>query len=108
MLAFRKYKKNVETKEDLPEITFNTEGGVVFKVQLATSSQDMHNDTRWKNIENLEVLKDRQLYKYYQVVEGNYNNALDALRKMRSSGFNDAFLVAYKDGKKVSLDEVKQ
>ena len=108
MLAFRKYKKNVETKEDLPEITFNTEGGVVFKVQLATSSQDMHNDTRWKNIENLEVLKDRQLYKYYHVVEGNYNNALDALRKMRSSGFNDAFLVAYKDGKKVSLDEVKQ
>jgi N-acetylmuramoyl-L-alanine amidase len=108
MLAFRKYKKNVETKEDLPEeITFNTEGGVIFKVQLATSSQDLSNDARWQNIENLEVLKDRQLYKYYHVVDGNYNNALTALRKMRASGFNDAFLVAFKDGKKVSLDAVK-
>jgi N-acetylmuramoyl-L-alanine amidase len=108
MLAFRKYKKNVESKEDLPEeITFNTEGGVVFKVQLATSSQDLRNDTRWQSIENLEVMKDRQLYKYYHVVDGNYNNALTALRKMRASGFNDAFLVAFKDGKKVSLDAVK-
>jgi N-acetylmuramoyl-L-alanine amidase len=108
MLAFRKYKKNVETKEDLPEeITFNTEGGVVFKVQLATASQDMSSDSRWKSIENLEVVKDKRLYKYYHVVQGNYNDALTALRKMRSSGFNDAFLVAYKDGKKVSLDEVK-
>ena len=150
-LAFSKYKKTVEVKEDkgdvvvkasnrsevgqsvkdknelpqqverakvapasartegvaLPKIARSEQGNVVFKIQLATSSVDVANSPRWRNVEDLEVMKEGNTFKYFKIGLEDYNDAASTLKKMRASGFSDAFIVAYKNGKRVSLDEVK-
>ena len=117
LLAFKKYKKTVETKEATPVFVSNTENtdatsrdnreGVVFKIQLATSSKDMSQTAKWQAIENLEVLRDNTVFKYFKTGIYDYNEAITTLRKMKTSGFADAFIVAYKNGKRISLDEAK-
>lgn len=114
LLAFSKYKRAVETKNEIVQKVPvplvgapNTEGGVVFKIQLATSSSDATKTTRWKNVENLEVVKEGTTFKYFKTGIDDYNEAVTTLKKVRASGYSDAFIVAYKNGKRVSLDEVK-
>lgn len=121
LLAFSKYKKAVETKNDGTQkvpvtLTSRTEGGashsveadeVSFKIQLATSSSNAAQTSRWKNVDNLEVVKEGATYKYFKTGIDSYNDAVSTLKKVRASGYSDAFIVAYKNGKRVSLDEVK-
>jgi N-acetylmuramoyl-L-alanine amidase len=116
LLAFKKYKKTVETKEAEPvfvstvsyksKVSSNTEG-VIFKIQLATASKDMSQTPRWKNIENLEVIKENTVFRYFKTDINTYDEAVSTLKKMKTSGFNDAFIVAYRHGKRVSLEEAK-
>lgn len=121
-LAFKKYKKTVETK-DAPEPQFVssitkasavtapvnkvTKDNVVFKIQLATSNKDVSHLPRWKSVENLEVVKDGNVYKYYRVALESYVDATSVLKKVKAAGYSDAFIVAFKNGKRVGLDEVK-
>ena len=121
LLAFSKYKKAVETKNDGAQkvpvtLTSHTEGGgshsveadeVIFKIQLATSSSNAAQTARWKNVDNLEIVKEGTTYKYFKTGIDSYNEAVTTLKKVRASGHSDAFIVAYKNGKRVSLDEVK-
>ena len=91
----------------LPKSTRSEQGNVVFKIQLATSSVDVANMPRWRNVEDLEVMKEGNTFKYFKTGIKDYNEAVSILKKMRASGFSDAFIVAYKNGKRVSLEEVK-
>ena len=43
-------------------------------------------------------------YKYTYGEDTNYNNVLQSMRKVRQK-FKDAFMIAFKDGKKVNLQE---
>jgi N-acetylmuramoyl-L-alanine amidase len=108
-LAFAKYKAAVETKElkmVKSAILPNTEG-VIYKIQLATSSKDVSQTAKWKNVEDLEVTKEGNIYKYFKTGLETYTDASTALKKMRTSGFPDAFIVVYKNGKRVNLDDYK-
>ena len=91
----------------LPKIARSEQGNVVFKIQLATSSVDVANTPRWRNVEDLEVMKEGNTFKYFKIGIEDYSEAAVILKKMRASGFSDAFIVAYKNGKRVSLEEVK-
>ncbi len=108
-LAFVKYKAAVETKElKMAKATLvpNTDG-VVYKIQLATSSKDVSQTAKWKNVEELEVTREGNIYKYFKTGIDTYIDASTALKKMRASGFPDAFIVVYKNGKRVNLDDYK-
>lgn len=120
LLAFAKYKKTVETKEDAqlveakaspkrlwkPENTENTEG-VVFKIQLATSSRDQSQSKEWQSVEGLEVVKENNVFKYFKTGFNDYNETAAKLKYLKANGFGDAFIVVFKNGKRVSIDEVK-
>jgi N-acetylmuramoyl-L-alanine amidase len=120
MLAFSKYKKAVETKEDeqveiakatpqrlwKPQNTLNSEG-VVFKIQLATSSRDQSQNREWQVVEGLEVVKENNVYKYFKTGFGDYGETATALKQVKATGYRDAFIVVFKNGKRVSVEEVK-
>ena len=106
-LAFQKYKTAVETREATPLIDPHTEG-VVFKIQLAMANKDLSETPRWKSVQNLEVVKDGTTFKYFKTGFDNYGEAAQDLKRLKATGFSDAFIVAYKNGKRVNLDEVKK
>ncbi len=124
-LAFQKYKTAVETRSVTPVNVSNTNldtnlstnltttsnsntEGVVFKIQLASGSLDLSGTPRWKNMPNLEVIKDGLVFKYFKTGFDTYNDASQDLKRLRANGFSDAFIVAYKNGKRVNLDEIKK
>jgi N-acetylmuramoyl-L-alanine amidase len=53
------------------------------------------------------VKKESTLYKYYHGSLESYEEAQTALKKMKTAGYSGAFIVAFKNGKKVALDEVR-
>ncbi len=105
-LAFSKYKTAVETREETPLIDAPTEG-IVFKIQLATGSKDLSETPRWKSMKDLEVMKDGAVFKYFKSGFSSYNEANQDLKRLKANGYADAFIVAYKNGRRVSLNEIK-
>lgn len=96
-----------ETKDDKPEIKLIK--GVVFKVQISASSRKL--DTKPSNFKKLSPISREQegkLYKYFYGEENSYDSAKNKLEEAKSKGYNSAFIVAYKDGVKISVaDAIK-
>jgi N-acetylmuramoyl-L-alanine amidase len=117
LLAFTKYKKSVETREEehvevakaAPQRLWKPQSsdGVVFKIQLATSSRDQSQTKQWQSVENLEIVHENNVFKYFKTGFADYNEASASLKQLKTNGYRDAFIVVFKNGKRVSVDEVK-
>lgn len=96
-----------ETKDDKPEIKLIN--GLVFKVQISASSRKL--DTKPSNFKKLSPISREQegkLFKYFYGEENSYDSAKNKLEEAKSKGYNSAFIVAYKDGVKISVaDAIK-
>lgn len=80
---------------------------VVFKVQLAASSKRL--DTKPQNFKGLKDIsrnKEDGLYKYYYGETSDYHKIELMKTFAREKGYPSAYVVAFKDGKKVKLSEV--
>jgi N-acetylmuramoyl-L-alanine amidase len=76
----------------------------VFKVQIAASSKEL--DPKPYNFKGLkEISRDRdgKLFKYYYGYTSDINKIQKLKIEAKEKGFNSAFIVAYKDGKRISL-----
>ena len=78
--------------------------GIVFKVQILTSSKPLaKNDKRLKGLKGVDYYKEKGLYKYTYGNSTDYNK----IRKARKSIlplFKDAFIIAFRDGKKTDIN----
>ena len=96
-----------ETKENKP--TVHLVNGIVFKVQISASSRKI--ETKSSNFKKLSPISREQegkLYKYFYSEESSYEIAKKRLEEAKSKGYDSAFIVAYKDGVKISLaDAIK-
>lgn len=57
--------------------------------------------------ENITYVKESGMYKYRL---GPYSNIEEATKKQttaRNAGYKDAFVIAFKDGKRISVEEAK-
>ncbi|HEX8269668.1 MAG TPA: N-acetylmuramoyl-L-alanine amidase [Flavobacterium sp.] len=81
--------------------------GVVFKVQIAASSTKLELvPSNFKGLGNISVANDGgSLYKYMYGSTSDHNEAKQNLAEAKAKGFGSAYLVAYKDGKKISVQE---
>lgn len=83
-----------------------TKKGVIFRVQLAASSkQTATNPSNFKGLKNVIAEKEDNLYKYYYGESTDINYTRKSLEEAKNAGYTSAFLVAFKDGKKVSVQE---
>ena len=79
--------------------------GPVFKVQIFTSSALIKaGDTRFKGLSGTGYYKDGGLYKY-TVGDSTDYNAINRLRREISDKFPQAFIVAFKDGVRMDVNE---
>lgn len=80
---------------------------VVFKIQIASSKNKIQQKSyNFKGLKNVQRVKVGSYYKYYFGVTTNYNKVKNSLLKAKSKGYSDAYIAAFKKGKKVSLTEV--
>lgn len=82
-----------------------TKEGVVFKVQVAASSKNLDlKPNNFNGLNNISVAKEGTMFKYFYNETTDYNHARKALEVAKAK-YPSAFLVAYKNGKKVSVQE---
>lgn len=80
---------------------------LIFVVQLAASNQaPPQNDQRWKNLPfTIEVAREENLYKYRTRTFNTFTEADAAKNQLRQLGYPDAFVLAFENGKRISLEE---
>lgn len=80
---------------------------VQFFVQMASSSKLQDTQTeKWRQIGfPIEVVKEEEVFKYRARNFKDLNSARLAKQEIRQKGFPDAFVVAYQNGKRISMSE---
>ena len=60
----------------------------------------------FKGLNNIERVKVGRYFKYYLGNTSNYTDAEKSLKLAKSKGYTSAFIVAFKNGIKVSVNDV--
>lgn len=86
----------------------NLNNGIVYKVQITASSNRIPtNSSFFKNLENVEELSVGGLYKYIVGNKKTYYETVEFCDQVREL-FPDAFVIAFHDGKSISLDQARK
>ena len=86
-----------------------SEKGIIYKVQIKSTTKLLpKSDKAYSLYKNLKYEKSDGMYKYAYAPFTDYDEALKVLKKVKVSGYKDAFIVVYKDGKKLSSTEAKK
>ncbi len=96
-------KSETETKTE-PAKTLSA-GQPVFKIQIASGTNKLKPaDSRFKGLANVEHTLENGVYKYTYGSSTNYNE-IYALRKTILDKFPEAFIIAFKNGEKMNVNE---
>lgn len=88
------------------EIVNNFEN-VVFKVQIASGSRKLETKPyNFKGLKNIERVKVGKTYKYYLGLTQSYLKIKELQKLAKSKGFRTAFIVAFKNGKKIPVNNI--
>lgn len=97
-------KPPVQKEVTKPVVTRKT--NVVFRVQIATYQNKIElTDKRFKGLETLWAYFHNGLWKYTSGSFTTQEEALKHLEILKKSGHHDAFVVAFEDGKRITLEE---
>ncbi|MFZ0481771.1 MAG: hypothetical protein WAL93_00130 [Desulfobacterales bacterium] len=79
---------------------------IIFKVQIISSSTRLaKNSSQFKRLESVWEYKDSGLYKYTVGNQKDLKSASVLQSELRRKGFSGAFVVAFKNGKRIPLRE---
>ena len=100
---FSTIKTNSELS-NTDEVIKNQE--ITFKVQIISSDTRLSIDSpQFKGLKNIWEYKDRGLYKYTVGNQIDLKSATKIQSEFRRKGFNGAFVVAFKNGKRIPVKE---
>jgi N-acetylmuramoyl-L-alanine amidase len=71
-----------------------------YRIQIAASSKPSL-DSKYTSLDDLEVVKEKDLYKFLVGNFNTYDEALPRLASLKASGFAGCFIVVYKDGQRI-------
>jgi N-acetylmuramoyl-L-alanine amidase len=92
-----------------PEILDIDEKQVEFKVQIAAGKNKISTQSyNFKGLKNIQRVKLGSYYKYYFGVSSSYQEVQKSLLIAKQKGYKTAFIVAFKNGEKVSVKEVNK
>ncbi|SCY12100.1 N-acetylmuramoyl-L-alanine amidase [Flavobacterium caeni] len=96
----QKPSERVEPKEE-------PAGGTIFKVQIAAVGRKIDTTpSNFKGLSGVSVMTDNgTLYKYTYGSTPDYETAKRNLEEAKAKGYTGAYLIAFRDGKKISIQE---
>jgi putative exported N-acetylmuramoyl-L-alanine amidase len=97
-----------EAKTQRPIVVESTTNNseITFKIQILTSSRPLSkNDKRLKGLKDVDYYKENGLYKYTYGASSDYNKVLRTRRNTVTPLFKDAFIIAFRNGEKMNINE---
>lgn len=80
--------------------------GVVFKVQISASGNKLATTpSNFKGLSDVSIMSDGKLFKYFYGETSDYQTARQKLSEAKTKGFPSAYVVAFRNGQRISLDE---
>lgn len=98
--------KTAQPKETSQSSKSNTSGKPVFKIQILTSDKVLPKNSRqFKGLSPVDRYKEKGIYKYTYGESTDYNKILRLKRSKVDAKFKDAFIIAFKDGEKMNINQ---
>ncbi|MES2544386.1 MAG: N-acetylmuramoyl-L-alanine amidase [Bacteroidota bacterium] len=83
-----------------------TSAGTVFKIQISVSNRKLDLiPSNFNGLDNLSVFKGNTNYRYMYQETSSYDDAKKYLKDAKERGFNSAFIIAFRDGKSITVQE---
>ena len=110
--AFKEYKLMIEDPGNRAEMATGFIATVTeeirFRVQFASSSRKKETD-KFKELDDVRVYEHNGLYKYTSGNLSTFDEAIKLQNTIRShKKYRDAFIVAFKDSERISVDEARE
>ncbi len=102
---------NISKTTDVPVIKKETivkeeQKGIIFKVQLSASVKKVALESKnFKGLKDISISQTNSLYKYMYGETADYEEAKKLLQEAKSKGYKSAYLIAFKDGKSISIQD---
>lgn len=98
--------KNSESPEINKPIIKKDTLGSIYKIQLSASKKKLALlPQNFKGLKNVSLIYEDNIYKYLYGDTADYEEAKSQLKDVKSKGYDTAFLIAFKNGKKISIQE---
>jgi len=81
---------------------------VYFGIQFMNSTKELNIENNFSNIEDVWFYNQKGMYKYVSGKYPSFKEASKAKKAVKSQGYNDAFVVSFIKGKRVSRSEAEQ
>jgi len=92
-------------EEEDTAVTYDT--SVSYKVQIAASSRKLAlRPYNFKGLENITKEEEGELYRYFYGETSDYKEIVELQNEAKQKGYTSCFIVAYKNGEKVSLSDI--
>ena len=98
--------KNPNPENPTPNTQLIPKNDVVFKVQIAASSNNLETKSfNFNGLNPITKVKQGSIFKYYYGNANTIKEAESLKQQARLKGYNSSFLVAFKNGKPISMSE---
>lgn len=104
--AFVKYKNAVEIDIPKPENISESGDGVYIQLGLVRSDKKEDNTFAKYKLNPTRVIKEDNFFKIQYGPFSDKQAAMDALQRAKQAGVKDAFIIGYRDGKKIKFSEL--
>jgi len=95
-----------QPKEQSKEVV-SVKKNIQFKVQIAAGKRKLATKSyNFKGLKNVERVKVGNIYRYYVGNSSDFTEINRVKKQANSKGYTTAFIVAFKNGKKISIDDV--
>ena len=95
-----------ETKDKTEAKPKTDTKGIVFKVQISASGTKLDLvPSNFKGLDNISMVTEGNLYKYMYGETNDYETAKQLVQEAKTKGFATSYLIAFKNGKKISIQE---
>lgn len=101
-----KPKQNLDVPATKKSTNNQDTSGIIYKVQLSASIKKVAlTPSNFNGLKDISMLSENKYYKYMYGQTSNYNEAKKRLEEAKSRGYNSAYLIAFKNGAKISVQE---